>query len=94
MNSIKAKFAERILVPKEGMSGIEPGDFLTTDGKVCSATFISCWDNKDGRYDEQLDYLCRKYFDLPFPYIKSLWMERCWEIEGYWYMLLLREKDG
>lgn len=91
MNRISAKFAERVLVPIEGMSGLKPEPYITSDGKVCNATFISFWDDRDGRYDEQLDHLCRLYWDLPFSYIKSIWMERCMEIEGYWYLLVLRE---
>ena len=91
MNSIKAKYAPKVLVPKEGLSGIEAGKYETADGKVCTALFISLWDDRDGRYDDQLDHICRKYWDLPFSYVKSLWMERCWEIEGYWYILELKE---
>lgn len=91
MNTIKAKYAEYVLVPKEGLSGIEPGAYETADGKTCFATFIAGWDNRGGVYDEQLDHICQKRWNLPFSYIKSLWMERCWEIEGYWYLLMLRE---
>jgi hypothetical protein len=90
MNTIKAKFAERVLVPKEALSSIGSGQFKTLDGKICDAEFIACWDNRDGRWDEQLDHLCRKYWDMPFAAIKSMWYERCYEIEGYWHLLILR----
>lgn len=89
MNTIKAKYAEKVLTPREGLSGIEPGEYETMDNKICRAEFIAVWDNRDGRYDEQLDHLCRKYWNLPFSYIKSLWMERCYDLEGYWYLLRL-----
>lgn len=91
MNKIKAKYAENVMVPKEGISGIKPGVYQTLDGKVCNATFISVWNNTDGRYDEQLDHICRKFWNISFSYIKSLWMERCMEIEGYWYFLKLTQ---
>lgn len=91
MNTIKAKFAERVLVPKEALSSIGPGQFKTMDGKICDAIFIAVWDNRDGRWDEQLDYLCRKWWDMPFSSMKSLWYERCWEIEGYWHLINLKE---
>jgi len=93
MNSIKAKYAEWVLVPKEGLSGIESGDYRTLDGKVCHADLISIWDNRDGRFDDQLDHVCQKYWGLSFSYVKSIWAERCWEIEGYWYLLNLKEKQ-
>ena len=90
MNSIKAKYAEWVLVPKEGLSGIESGDYRTLDGKICHADLISVWDNRSGRYDEQLDHVCQKYLGISFSYVKSIWSERCWEIEGYWYLLNLK----
>lgn len=77
-------------MPKEALSSIGSGQFKTLDGKVCDALFISVWDNRDGRYDEQLDHICQKYWGVPFASVKSLWYERCSEIEGYWYLLNLK----
>ena len=94
MNKIKAKYAENVLVPKEGFSGLEPGEYETIDGKICNATFICCWDNREGIYDEQLEHICRKFWKLPFSYIKSLWIERCYSVEGYWYLLKLQEVNA
>lgn len=90
MNKISAKYAEYVLLPKEEVSGIGAGQFRTADDKVCEATFISGWDNRDGRYDKQLDWVCRKYWGVGFSAVKSLWHERRWEIEGYWYLFNLR----
>ena len=94
MNKIKAKYSEHLLVPKEGLSSIEPGEFETLDGKVCNAMFICGWDNCDGEYDQQLEHICRKYWQLPFSYVKSLWIERCYSVEGYWYFLQLKEVNA
>ena len=90
MNTIKVKFADSVLVPIEGITGSEPGPYETMDGKVCSAEFISGWNNKDGRYDKELDDICQSRWNLPFSYIKSLWMERVKHIEGYWHLLNLK----
>lgn len=90
MNSIKAKYAERVLVPKEALSGIEAGQYVTSDGKVCDALFISVWDNRSGMYDDQLEHVCQMNWNIPFSYMRSMWIERCWEIEGYWYLLELK----
>lgn len=87
MNSIKAKYAEFVLAPGEALSGVGDGVYMTLDGKECRAQFISIWDNRDGRYDDELEHICQRYYSLSFSYMKSLWMERVKSIEGYWYLI-------
>ena len=94
MNWIQSKFAERVLVPREGISGHGPGKYETQDGKVCDAIFISIWDNADGRYDDQLDFVCRKYWDMPFSRFRSLWIARVGELKGFWYLVQLKETNA
>ena len=90
MNSIKAKYAEFVLAPREALSGVGDGIYATSDGRECHAHFFSIWDNRDGRYDEELEHICQRYYSLSFSYMKSLWMERVKSIEGYWYLLNLK----
>lgn len=89
MNRIHCKFNDDALVPIEAIEGITPGEFVTDDGKECRAEFISGWNNQDGRYDEQLDHICRSKWEMPFSAIRSRWIAQYGTLEGYWYYLKL-----
>lgn len=93
MKQIKCKFAPFVLVPHEAIVGTEPGAYVTMDGNVCDANFLGTWDNRDGRYDNELDAICMKHWNMSFSSFKSFWYERCWRIEGYWHYVELKIKE-
>lgn len=67
------------------------GVYKTSDGKECNAEFISIWDNRDGRFNDQLEHISQKCYGLSFSYVRSLWLERVQQIEGYWHLINLKE---
>lgn len=90
MNKIHCRFNENVLVPIEAIDGISPGRFITDDQKECSAEFISGWNNKDGRYDEQLEHICQLKWGMSFSAIKSRWIAQYGTLDGFWYYLKLK----
>ena len=94
MNSIYCDYNELVIAPKEAFDGLGPGQFQTKDGKVCTALFIAGWNNEGNRYDEQLDHICKKYWNVPFDSIRSMWIGRLGNIGNYWYFIQLKEKNG
>lgn len=89
MNRLHCNFNEDVLVPAEAIDGISPGEYITDDGKVCSALFICGWNNKDGQYEEQLEHLCQTKWGLPFSAVRSRWIAQYETLEGYWHYLKL-----
>lgn len=92
MKEIKCRYAPFVLVPHEAIVGSGPGGFVTLDGKVCDAVFVTGYNNREGDYDKELDEICRKNWEIPFSQFKSFWYERCWRIEGFWHYIQLKEK--
>lgn len=92
MNRIHCNYNEDVMIPVEALDGIEPGLYRTDDGKECVAHFISGWNNRDGRYDEQLDHVCRLKWGVPFSAVRSRWIAQYGTLEGYWYYLKLVER--
>lgn len=95
---IEAKYAPEVLMPKnaierrffEDPTAQNEYDFVTSDGKVCKARFMSAWDNGGGRYDERLDFICMKKWKTPFEALKSLWISRLGVVDDCWYLIALR----
>ena len=93
---IKAKFSDRILIPDRAIPhGLRDGDYvLTLDGVKCMAHFLSTWDNGGGRYDDDLNGLCERQWNVPFRMIRSTWIGRIDDIGDIWhYMELKRIKN-
>jgi len=93
MSNIYCDFSEQVLLPKEAFEKFGFGPYKTRDGKVCDAIFISVWNNADGRYNEQLDYICMKYWNVHFDTMRSMWFGRLGGVGDYWYFLQLKEKN-
>ncbi|MBO7510023.1 MAG: hypothetical protein J6T35_02470 [Bacteroidales bacterium] len=92
MNRIHCNYNADVMVPIEALDAITPGEFLTDDGKKCTAEFISGWNNRDGQYYEQLDHICQIKWGVPFSAVRSRWIAKYGTLEGYWYYLKLVER--
>lgn len=87
--SIKANYAERIICPSNAIDLKLGLECQTGDGVNCKIQVQAVWNNEDGGYDEELDYLCKKYFDVPFKAIRSIWFSRLGGVSDYWYNITL-----
>lgn len=95
---IEAKYAPKVLMPANaiersffgGASSQKEYDFVTSDGKICKAQFLSAWRNEEGRYDERLDLICMRNWKTPFASVKSLWISRLGTIDDCWYLIELK----
>lgn len=88
MEKINAKFAEYLLVPSNGIS-VGVGRVETLDGVECRPEFQTTWNNGDGTYDDELDAVCRKYYDCGFQSIRSIWYGRLGTVSDYWHLVKL-----
>lgn len=95
---IEAKYAPKVLLPKNAIERAffedpttqKEYDFITSDGKVCKARFMTAWNNEGGRYDEELDFICMKNWKTQYASVKSLWISRLGVIDDCWYLIALR----
>ena len=93
MRTIQCKFNERVIVPQEAVAGLSIGEsFYTMDGKVCTAKFISGWNNDSGEYDDILNDICMKYWNVPFSAIRSVWIGRIGSVGNMWHLIELTKK--
>lgn len=83
---IKAKFAERLLVPA---NGIQRGEVETADGVRCQAEFQTTWNNVGGFFDEELEAICQREYGCSFQAIKSIWISRIGILSDYWHLVKL-----
>lgn len=83
---IKAKFAERLLVPE---NGIGRGEIETADGVRCQAEFQTTWNNAGGFFDDELEALCQREYGCSFQTIKSIWIGRIGVLSDYWHLVKL-----
>jgi len=94
---IEAKFAPRVLLPSNAIEQAFFGeavsqreyDFITLDGKQCKGRFLSALRNEDGRFNERLDLICMRNWNMPFESMKSLWISRLGVISDCWYLIEL-----
>lgn len=83
---ISAKFAEKLLVPA---NGIEFGEVETFDGIKCRTEFLATWNNADGMFDEELEGVCQREYGCSFRAIKSIWIGRLGRLSDYWHLVKL-----
>ena len=83
---IKAKFAENLLVPANGISR---GEVETTDGVTCLTEFQTTWNNADGMFDDELECVCQREYGCSFQAIKSIWISRIGILSDYWHLVRL-----
>ena len=83
---IKAKFAEKLLAPENGISR---GEVETLDGVRCQAEFQTTWDNANGFFDEELEGVCQREYGCSFQTIKSIWISRIGVLSDYWHLVKL-----
>jgi len=83
---IRAKFAEKLLVPA---NGIVFGEVETTDGIMCRTEFQTTWNNADGFFDDELEGVCQREYGCSFRAIKSIWIGRIGYVSDYWHLVKL-----
>lgn len=83
---IKAKFADKLLVPA---NGITRGDVETLDGVRCRTEFQTTWNNAGGFFDDELEALCQREYKCSFQAIKSIWIGRLGYVSDYWHLVKL-----
>lgn len=83
---IKAKFAEKLLAPA---NGIQFGEVETADGIKCRTEFQATWNNADGFFDEELDEICHREYGCSFRAINSIWLSRLGHLSDYWHLVKL-----
>lgn len=93
---IHCKYAHRVLVPANAIDSPRPipNDTLlrTTDGVLCDIHFIGCWNNADGRFNEELDELCMKEWNVRFNALRSMFKSRLGSInESPWGLIELEK---
>ena len=83
---IKAKFAERLLVPA---NGIVFGEVETADGIMCRTEFQATWNIAGGLFDEELEAVCQREYKCSFQTIRSIWISRLGYASDYWHLVRL-----
>ena len=93
MRTIQCKYAKEVLIPQEAIAGMQRDEpLMTMDGKVCTARFISGWNNDKHEFDERLDEFCRNTWNVPFSAIRSVWIGRIGDVGGIWHRIELIER--
>lgn len=93
---IGAKYSAEVLFPSNAVDaafwaheeGVIPR-FLTSDGVLCEPKFIRTINNGGGRYDGELEDLCRLHFGVSFVYLRSVWVSRLGALDNYWHLITL-----
>lgn len=62
--------------------------FTTSDGKEVKVRFIGIYRD---RCEEELENLCRRVYGLGFRSVMAVWASRFLKMEGYWYLIGMRE---
>lgn len=58
--------------------------FVCADGEEVDVRCLCTWNNADGRYDHEIDKVCRRMYGRTFDHIKSVWRTRVSELGNYW----------
>lgn len=86
MKKLLLRYSERALIPGVLTAGDEIGTCYVLHGgeEVCFKYIMGC-NNTDGRYDEELDVLCKELYGMGFRAIKNVWESRLGRLSGYWH---------
>ena len=85
MQGIQSKYTEYLLAPANAIG--REDIVVTTDGIRCKLVYQSTWNNEGGRFDDQLEDVCQKYYGCPFSTIRSIWMGRLNYLSDYWHLV-------
>lgn len=95
---IACRFAEYVLVPHNAIEAsffrggiVDKNFFKTMNDKTCLGTFVATWNNEDGRYDDELQQLCRTMFKSSLSAIRSNMLSRLGNVEERWHLIKLSE---
>ena len=90
MSKIACKYSEIVIVPQEAMQDpLETEEFTTLDGIRCKAKRICCWDNSDGRYDEEIEEICQRLWKVGYGMLRSTFIARLGKVGSQWHMIKL-----
>lgn len=96
--NILAKYSEHILCPSNAIDRAfytsNKGTLLSMDGIRARATFLSTYNNADGRYDNDLEEICQREFGKTFAEVRNLWIFRLGRLDDYWHFIKLDRDDG
>lgn len=92
MQKIASKYTETLIAPWNAFVGFPAGECETIDGVRCTCKAVCTWNNADGGFDEEIDYLCQKYYGCSFQAIKSIWIGRLGRVSNVWHMVKLNKK--
>lgn len=90
MQVLQCKYNDFILIPSNGIDR-QASRFKTADGVAVSVKYVSTWNNKDGQYDGDLDFICKKKYGTPFSTIRSIWIGRLGRVDDYWHLIELKK---
>lgn len=64
-------------------------EFLTKDDVPVKPQFLITWNNRDGKYDNELDSISQSHFSVPFSALRSVWISRLGRVDDYWHFIKL-----
>ena len=90
MKKIRSKYTEYLLAPANAITDT----FVeTVDGVKCKIEYQATWNNEYGRYDDQLNDLCRKYYNSSLEVISNIWSARLGFTSEYWHLVKMIRMD-
>lgn len=88
MYKIFANYAPVILAPDNAID-VHCEKIETQDNVVVGTKFVTTWNNAGGRYDDELNDLCKEKFGAPFSFIRSIWFYRLGSVSNTWHLIEL-----
>lgn len=88
MKQIQSKFVPKLILPRNAFEEFGE-EYQTTDGKVVTMDFLTCWKNTDNQMEDDLDNCCQNVLGCPFSLIRSLWIGRLGYVDEFWYLVKL-----
>ena len=89
---INCDYSEYVLVPHNAIEKIAVGCYYRTrNDTLVRGKFLCTWNNSDGSYDEELDEISLKYWNVHFPAIRSMWIARIGNVDNFWHLIKLNK---
>lgn len=86
MQRIDCRFAERVIVPSNGINATDK-EVSTSDGQKVKLKFIGTWNNEEGRFNDELDDICLRFWGVPFITMRSIWVSRLGRVSDFWHIV-------
>lgn len=81
------KYAPVVFIPTELTNGNHIAQkYKLAGGEVVTLRWLSTWNNTDGKYDKELDGLCRELYGMDFESVRAVWKRRLGgRLEDWWH---------